>query len=81
MRERHFPRLCHTCQAPMARQESACWSCGSAWEAEPQLAGSAIGPGIGVEVGHSAPAHIPSDVDRWVSDGGRIGTEPVLAGT
>ncbi len=81
MRERHFPRLCRTCQAPMARQESACWSCGSAWEAEPQLAGAPSGLRIGVDVRRSAPEDIPSAIDRWVGDGGRLGTEPVLAGT
>lgn len=38
-RERHFPRLCHVCQAPMAVQEDNCWHCGAVWsesqEAEP----------------------------------------------
>jgi predicted amidophosphoribosyltransferase len=27
MRERHFPRLCRSCRAPMARQADACWRC------------------------------------------------------
>lgn len=31
MRERHFPRLCRSCDAPMARQEDTCWHCGAAW--------------------------------------------------
>jgi len=34
MRERHFPRVCHTCQAPMARQEDTCWRCGTRWVSE-----------------------------------------------
>lgn len=34
MRERHFPRVCHTCQAPMARQEDTCWRCGTQWVSE-----------------------------------------------
>ena len=34
MRERHFPRVCHTCQAPMARQEDTCWRCGTRWISE-----------------------------------------------
>jgi len=31
MRERHSPRLCRTCRAPMARQEDTCWRCGTPW--------------------------------------------------
>jgi predicted amidophosphoribosyltransferase len=34
MRERHFPRLCRSCQAPMARQEDTCWQCGARWASE-----------------------------------------------
>jgi predicted amidophosphoribosyltransferase len=34
MRERHFPRLCRSCQAPMARQEDTCWQCGARWAFE-----------------------------------------------
>jgi len=34
MRDRHFPRLCGSCQAPMARQEDACWRCGTQWANE-----------------------------------------------
>jgi hypothetical protein len=33
MRDRHHPRLCRTCQAPMARQETSCWRCGAEWDA------------------------------------------------
>jgi hypothetical protein len=36
IRERHQPRLCRTCQAPMARQETSCWRCGSSWGAGPR---------------------------------------------
>ncbi len=34
MRERHLPRACGACQAPMARQEALCWRCGAQWAAE-----------------------------------------------
>jgi predicted amidophosphoribosyltransferase len=34
MRDRHHPRLCRSCQAPMARQEDACWRCGVTWATE-----------------------------------------------
>ncbi len=36
MRDRHFPRLCSSCQAPMARQTDACWRCGMDWASEDQ---------------------------------------------
>jgi hypothetical protein len=29
MRNRHFPRLCRSCDAPMARREDTCWRCGA----------------------------------------------------
>jgi hypothetical protein len=31
MRDRHVPRLCRSCTAPMGRQQDACWSCGAEW--------------------------------------------------
>ena len=34
MRDRHLPRLCHHCSAPLARQEEDCWRCGTVWPAE-----------------------------------------------
>jgi predicted amidophosphoribosyltransferase len=34
MRERHFPRVCRSCRAPMARQEDTCWHCGTQWATE-----------------------------------------------
>ena len=30
-RGRHTPRLCRTCDAPMAGQENTCWRCGAVW--------------------------------------------------
>ena len=32
MRGRHFPRLCRSCDAPMARQGDSCWRCEAVWE-------------------------------------------------
>jgi hypothetical protein len=81
MRERHFPRLCRTCDAPMARQERSCWSCGSAWQADPQPAGAASAREIRVRARRRAPAHRTNADHRWADDGGRIFAEPVLAGT
>jgi hypothetical protein len=34
VRERHFPRVCGSCHAPLARQEDTCWRCGTQWAAE-----------------------------------------------
>jgi hypothetical protein len=34
MRDRHLPRLCGHCRAPMARQEDTCWHCGTRWASE-----------------------------------------------
>ena len=34
MRNRHLPRVCASCQAPMAGQESTCWRCGVEWAPE-----------------------------------------------
>jgi predicted amidophosphoribosyltransferase len=32
MRNRHVPRLCHECRAPMSSSEDGCWRCGARWE-------------------------------------------------
>lgn len=34
MRDRHEARLCRRCEKPMARQQPACWSCGTRWASE-----------------------------------------------
>lgn len=74
MRERHFPRLCGSCRAPMARQSDRCWRCGTAWstEASPPaklrvLRGQADAPN---------PASVAdTDSDRWANDGGSSGAK------
>ena len=38
MRNRHFPRVCQACTAPMEAQEDTCWRCGASWTSEPQAA-------------------------------------------
>ena len=38
MRNRHFPRLCDYCQAPMGAQQDSCWRCGETWASEPKAA-------------------------------------------
>jgi hypothetical protein len=51
MRSRHFPRLCRSCQAPLARQEDSCWHCGTPWapEDEPRTRLRAIVGGIATD--------------------------------
>lgn len=34
MRNRHFPRLCGSCAAPMGGQDDSCWRCGAPWASE-----------------------------------------------
>ena len=88
MRDRHIPRLCRSCQAPMARQEAACWSCGTQWAEEdpPQpalrvIAGGAARGGpmpkfdsaVVVAGAGVQPGQI--DAERWIIDGGSIDFE------
>ena len=63
MRDRHLPRLCGHCHAPLARQEDACWRCGTQWASEdaPRTALRAI-PGGAPDVTHV--------------EGGRVASEP-----
>ena len=34
MGDRHIPRVCEHCQAPMASGATTCWRCGVAWATE-----------------------------------------------
>ena len=34
MRNRHRPRLCRSCEAPMAGDTGTCWRCGVEWAPE-----------------------------------------------
>src|SRR3954454_2792494 len=85
MRDRHRPRLCRSCQAPMARQEDLCWRCGTDWASEGTpgarlrvLAGGVAG-GDGAPDGSSRAivsaaariaAEVRLDTDRWTNEGG-----------
>jgi hypothetical protein len=64
MRNRHFPRLCRHCRAPMARQEDSCWRCSTHWVSE----------------GQPALRLIPGDAgaDRWTNEGGSFASEVTL---
>ncbi len=56
MRNRHFPRLCTSCQAPMARQEAACWSCGAVWAEDVR---PSRGPRMTAERSAARPVVVP----------------------
>ena len=71
MRERHFPRLCRTCQAPMARQEDTCWRCGAQWASE-----DAPPTRLKVLAGGARPvSDTLQDADRWANEGGSVAVE------
>ena len=67
MRERHFPRVCRSCRAPMARQEDTCWRCGTQWAYE-----DAPRPTLRVIAGGLSDAQ---QTDRWTSEGGSVASE------
>jgi hypothetical protein len=77
MRDRHIPRLCDSCGAPMARQEAACWHCGTQWADEdvPRTALRVIAGGAETRAG-VMPADI--DADRWITDGGSFDSETAV---
>jgi predicted amidophosphoribosyltransferase len=66
MRDRHFPRLCGHCHAPMSRQEDTCWRCGTRWASEDQPS----------PVLHAVSAGTPEEAllqtGRWVDEGGSL---------
>ena len=71
MRDRHFPRVCRSCRAPMARQEDTCWRCGTRWasEDEPRTTLRMI-PG-----GAHGASEARQDADRWANEGGSVASE------
>jgi predicted amidophosphoribosyltransferase len=73
MRNRHFPRLCRACQAPMARQDDLCWRCGVHWASQgvPRPALRAV---AGEPLAWPA-ARAAADAERWMNEGGSIGSE------
>src|SRR5438093_13599278 len=79
MRDRHLPRFCRSCQAPMARQEDACWRCGAQWASEevaPTTLRAISGGQLARPVAELAPSAASVDDDRWMNEGGSVGSEP-----
>src|SRR3954451_3137873 len=95
MRNRHMSRLCRSCQAAMARQEDACWQCGSQWASEegPRTtlrvingeasAHVASAPrartAIAVADGEGAATQTRADRDRWMNEGGSFDSAAAAA--
>jgi hypothetical protein len=85
MRQRHIPRVCCACQAPMARQEDTCWRCGTQWASEDEprttltlIAGGARldeRPDLAIAVATRAASDARTDADRWTNEGGSFVTE------
>src|SRR5689334_4935171 len=90
MLSRHFPRLCRSCDAPMARQEDSCWSCGAAWDYRSAgqnrrrviTGGDAASVDSGGQITASADigkarsvAQARLDVERWGDEGGSLAAE------
>jgi hypothetical protein len=91
MRNRHFPRLCGSCRAPMGRQEDTCWHCGARWRSEERSAtrlhliagdvpggvAGALGHVFAADVAAGARAETPAraDLDRWTGEGGSVDRE------
>ena len=79
MRDRHLPRLCRACRAPMARQEDACWRCGTQWATEdrPRTPLHVIPGGAPTDaVGRARTMNEASlAIERWFDEGGRVPVE------
>jgi hypothetical protein len=90
MRDRHIPRVCRRCGAPMARQEDTCWRCGAQWASEDPprttlqvIAGGAPGQGASgplprtVAVADTARAAGDARLDahRWMNEAGGFDSE------
>jgi hypothetical protein len=82
MSDRHVPRLCHSCRAPMTRQDDSCWRCGAQWASEdaPPTTLRAIAGGLLAHpVAELARAEMRHDDDRWTNEGGSVGSEMAAA--
>ena len=65
MRDRHFPRLCGSCAAPMARREDACSCCGAEWVPDVTKTSAKT----------NRTAQARPDTDRRINEGGSLGCE------
>ena len=73
MRDRHFPRLCRSCTAPMARQQDACWRCGVEWSTTAP-SGPAADPIAAALLQAETEARVSAE--RWIDEGGTYAEPP-----
>jgi predicted amidophosphoribosyltransferase len=73
MRDRHIPRLCRSCTAPMARQQHACWRCGAEWTATAPSRPPA-GPIAAALLQAEVEARVSAQ--RWIDEGGTYSEPP-----
>jgi hypothetical protein len=73
MRNRHIPRLCRDCQAPMASHQDTCWRCGAQWATEEA-------PRTTLRLA-SSTSRTRLDAERWTNEGGSFASDelPPLA--
>jgi hypothetical protein len=71
MRNRHVPRLCRSCQGPMAAQEDTCWRCGARWATEDTTPTRLL-------VIPGAASQSRDDADRWDDEGGSFDHEATI---
>jgi hypothetical protein len=79
MHDRHLPRLCRSCRAPVARQEDGCWRCGAQWASgvvPPTTLRTIVVGQLARHVTELARAPARVDEDRWMNEGGSVGAEP-----
>jgi hypothetical protein len=63
----------------MGRQEDACWRCGAQWASEevpPTTLRAIAGGQLARPVAELARAAARLDHDRWMNEGGSVGSEP-----
>ena len=84
MRDRHFPRLCRSCQAPRAGQEDDCWRCGAPWvmdggrspsrssraPAAPAHVANGLAPVVVADDARATTQAAQLAADRWADEGG-----------
>jgi len=68
VRNRHVPRLCRNCAAPMAGDEDTCWRCGVEWAIEGA-------PPTTLRLIPSAAPDLTGEAERWINEGGSFGPE------
>src|SRR5690348_9938253 len=95
MHEQHFPLMCRSCEAPMARHEHTCWRCGASTVRKhgPRSALQAIPGGAFAQRQHARQPRTPTtvlgnarattqaqrDTERWVDEGDSLGAEANVA--